>query len=384
MKKRLTSTLNNDIMIIPSKPVKAVIKLKINQPLTLINVHRNKDYIMCGKNMEDKLVLKNNLKEIRCEQELSQRQPADMTGVSRNTIGSIEVGEFRPTAKPTLVLSSALDKLNGKRGGLFAPFCLLVAVLVLVLASCEKTPQDTSDVTPPVIEGTHDIEILQGDGIAYREGVSAHDDCDGEVLFWIDASAVDPETAGIYTVTYHAKDSAGNEASVSVKVTVRERLVTYAELWAEIDPIIAAQGFRTQSVEQLCETLYWYLKANMKYNSTSDKSDWVAEAYRALTERLGDCFTYYAVARAFFERLGISVITVQRSAGVLETTHYWLLVNTGSEAEPTWYHWDVCPHPMEYPLTSILLTDDELLAYNEKVEHYYTFDRSLYPATPIE
>ena len=133
MKKRLTSTLNNDIMIIPSKPVKAVIKLEINQPLTLINVHRNKDYIMCGKNMEDKLVLKNHLKEIRGEQELSQRQPADMTGVSRNTIGSIEVGEFRPTAKPALVLSSAFDKLNGKRRGLFAPFCLLVAVLVLVL-----------------------------------------------------------------------------------------------------------------------------------------------------------------------------------------------------------------------------------------------------------
>ncbi len=60
--------------------------------------------------MEDKLILKNHLKEIRAEKKLSQSQLAEMVGVSRNTISSIETGQFNPTAKLALVLCIALDK----------------------------------------------------------------------------------------------------------------------------------------------------------------------------------------------------------------------------------------------------------------------------------
>jgi putative transcriptional regulator len=60
--------------------------------------------------MDDKLFLKNRLKEIRAEQKLSQAQLAAMVGVSRNTISSIETGQFNPTAKLALVLCIALDK----------------------------------------------------------------------------------------------------------------------------------------------------------------------------------------------------------------------------------------------------------------------------------
>ena len=60
--------------------------------------------------MDDKLILKNRLKEIRTELKLSQSQLADMVGVSRNTISSIETGQFNPTAKLALVLCIALDK----------------------------------------------------------------------------------------------------------------------------------------------------------------------------------------------------------------------------------------------------------------------------------
>ena len=60
--------------------------------------------------MDDKLILKNNLKESRCEKGLSQQQLADMVGVSRNTISSIETGQFNPTAKLALVICIALDK----------------------------------------------------------------------------------------------------------------------------------------------------------------------------------------------------------------------------------------------------------------------------------
>ena len=60
--------------------------------------------------MDDKMVLKNRLKEARAELKLSQKQLADMVGVSRNTISSIETGQFNPTAKLALILCIALDK----------------------------------------------------------------------------------------------------------------------------------------------------------------------------------------------------------------------------------------------------------------------------------
>lgn len=59
---------------------------------------------------ETDLVLKNHLKDTRRELEISQQQLADMIGVSRNTIGSIERCVFVPTAKLALILCIALDK----------------------------------------------------------------------------------------------------------------------------------------------------------------------------------------------------------------------------------------------------------------------------------
>lgn len=59
--------------------------------------------------MNDELKLKNNLKEARTEKKLSQTQLAEMIGVSRNTISSIETGQFNPTAKLALILCIALD-----------------------------------------------------------------------------------------------------------------------------------------------------------------------------------------------------------------------------------------------------------------------------------
>lgn len=60
--------------------------------------------------MDNKLILKNNLKEIRTQAGLSQQALASIVGVSRNTISSIETGQFNPTAKLALILCIALDK----------------------------------------------------------------------------------------------------------------------------------------------------------------------------------------------------------------------------------------------------------------------------------
>ena len=57
--------------------------------------------------MNEQLTLKNNLKQVRTEKKLSQSALAEMVGVSRNTISSIETGQFNPTAKLALILCTA-------------------------------------------------------------------------------------------------------------------------------------------------------------------------------------------------------------------------------------------------------------------------------------
>lgn len=60
--------------------------------------------------MENELVLRNKVKELRAEIGLSQEKLAEMVGVSRNTISSIETGQFTPTAKLALLICIVLEK----------------------------------------------------------------------------------------------------------------------------------------------------------------------------------------------------------------------------------------------------------------------------------
>lgn len=60
--------------------------------------------------MDNDLILHNNLKAARGEAGLSQGELASLVGVSRQTISSIETGQFSPTAKLALLLCIALDK----------------------------------------------------------------------------------------------------------------------------------------------------------------------------------------------------------------------------------------------------------------------------------
>jgi putative transcriptional regulator len=55
------------------------------------------------------LKLINRVQEIRIQKGLSQEKLASMIGVSRNTISSIETGQYEPTAKIALLLCIALD-----------------------------------------------------------------------------------------------------------------------------------------------------------------------------------------------------------------------------------------------------------------------------------
>ncbi|SNT27855.1 putative transcriptional regulator [Anaerovirgula multivorans] len=60
--------------------------------------------------MKDNLILKNRLKVARAEHELSQAELANLVGVTRQTISTIETGQYCPSAKLALLLAQKLDK----------------------------------------------------------------------------------------------------------------------------------------------------------------------------------------------------------------------------------------------------------------------------------
>ena len=60
--------------------------------------------------MNEEIQLKNRLKIARAEKNLSQEQLAVLAGVTRQTISSIETGQYCPTAKLALILSNKLNK----------------------------------------------------------------------------------------------------------------------------------------------------------------------------------------------------------------------------------------------------------------------------------
>lgn len=62
------------------------------------------------KDHSPKPVFKTRVKEARQAAGLSQAELANIVGVSRNTISSIETGQYNPTARLALVLCIALDK----------------------------------------------------------------------------------------------------------------------------------------------------------------------------------------------------------------------------------------------------------------------------------
>lgn len=64
--------------------------------------------------MNNKLSSKNNVEKFRVERELSQRELANLIGVSTETIVSIENGNLIPGIRLALTISTALNKKFGE------------------------------------------------------------------------------------------------------------------------------------------------------------------------------------------------------------------------------------------------------------------------------
>ncbi len=230
------------------------------------------------------------------------------------------------------------------------------------------------DTQPPKIMGTSDKTVYVGEGVAYKKGVFVTDNKDSELKFSVDSSKVNLKKPGVYPVVYTAKDSAGNKATLTINVTVVKQVVTQAMADEEADKVLAKIIKPNMTQLQKAEAIYRWIKKHVGYTGDSDKTDWLAEAYRAFTKKEGDCFTFFAVAQELLTRAGIENMRVTRLGG--KTQHFWNLVDCGDG----WYHFDSCPNRDH--VETFMLTDAELDAFADtRGSYYYNRDKTLYPET---
>ena len=245
------------------------------------------------------------------------------------------------------------------------------------------------DTTPPKILGIKDIGVHIGEGVSYKNGITVTDDCGGKLTLEVDSSGVDLTREGEYYVRYIATDASGNRATEKAKVYVSKVKVTEETLYAKLDPVIAQIITPDMSVEAKCRAVYQYVFDKIEYTSNSEKGDWMNAAYYSLDKGLGDCYNYFALSKAFFERLGIENMTIQRTPAASQAmgeTHYWNYVNIGSAENPQWYHFDTTHlRDEQYNGKIVLVTEAQLQYYNRQIRqdkgNFYTYDQAGYPAS---
>ncbi len=258
-------------------------------------------------------------------------------------------------------------------------------VSVIVDGKTKKYTVEVVDTTAPVIE-VGEIRINIGDGIAWKKQVAVTDNSDGKIDIKVDSTAVNTSVAGTYTVTYTATDESGNSSSATATVIVGTKEVTEDMLYSEIDKVIAQIIKPEMNTEAKVRAIYVYVQDSINYASTAKTDDFVYAAYMALfSSGTGDCYSYFAASKAFFERLGIENIDMKRAAGGASGDHYWNLVNIGTKEAPKWYHYDANPIGGQYSVSGCLLTDAQVAAYDTwRGEGYRKYDATGIPASAAE
>ncbi|MBQ9085755.1 MAG: hypothetical protein IJY47_01055 [Clostridia bacterium] len=242
-----------------------------------------------------------------------------------------------------------------------------VAVGVMLATGESFAEEETSaarDRKAPVIvgpEGDKAVAYL-GDTFAYKSFVTVTDNS-GNYTLSVDDSAVNKTAEGSYPVHYTASDAAGNKTEYKLTLIIKRSEYSEAQLMKLVEAKAATLGITKNMTKiQQVRAIYAYVNdptagkndANIYFSDESNtpsqqlsrenwEIDWVEEACRTLSmSRMeGDCYTYYAVSRAFFEYFGIESVGIQRAKDSTEAgTHFWCVVNVGTENAPSWYYYD--------------------------------------------
>lgn len=268
---------------------------------------------------------------------------------------------------------------------------------VLQYTTVQTTAQTTAaettvfvDVTPPVITGVADKQAVVGEAVSYRSGVTATDPEEGEVAVQVDTSAVDATKAGTYPVLYWAEDFAGNRTEVTAQVTfIEEESEKAEEKDTEKDTEKKDYQYYAKKVynsiikkgmskKEKIKAIWKWCRYKISYSGTGAKGNWKQAARTGFMKRKGDCYTYFATAKALLEQAEVPTKDVVKIKKEGRSDHYWLLVKLNGN----WYHFDSCPRRGANGKTFCLYTDQQMLEFSETHEDCFDFDLRLYPRTP--
>lgn len=259
------------------------------------------------------------------------------------------------------------------------------------------------DSKAPVIalaEGTDAIFVYVGENVSWKSAVTVTDNS-GTYYLSVDNSKVNLDAEGIYSVTYTATDGSGNATTLTVKVVVNKKMYSYDTLMGTISTLSANIGITSSmNKEQQVRKVYEYVNdaTNIEYLKTGSnipnidrdnwETDWVEEAVRTLAKHGGDCYSYYSVAKAFFEYLGIEHVGIQRdntNIPAKEGTHFWLMVNIGTASNAKWYYFDATRLAGTFSdgtSNGCLMTLKKIQSYSPSGSlgyDFYEFDPTKYP-----
>ena len=236
----------------------------------------------------------------------------------------------------------------------------------------EGTVTLVKDREKPTILGVVNRYAYIGEPVAYFASVSVTDNADEEedIVFTVDNSAVDIYTPGTYPVIYRATDRAGNTAEKLAYLYFIRAAVTDEQLEAASEAALARLVTDDMTMGQKAYAIYRDIYYGYVFRDVSNKRDWKYEAWRGLTTRKGDCFTYCAAAKVLLEKIGAKTMFVVRWG------HYWLLVDLGTG----WYHFDPVNHGPRSKHEIFMLTTEEI---QDMYPAFWKENPSWnYPATP--
>ena len=233
----------------------------------------------------------------------------------------------------------------------------------------------TADTTAPTLTVPECIYAFIGGNTAYLENVTVSDDYDPEPVVTVDLSQVDPETAGVYTITYTATDALGNSVSKTSDLILEqlpEVSLERSEVYARSADVLYNQVLGGQPIENFTQVeiafrIFDWAHRNIGYTGTSDKSDWTIAAIDGFDSHTGDCYTYYAVCRAMLDLAGIENVRVERYP-IVTSPHYWNLIKIDGQ----WYHCDAC----DFADTSGFV----FMQIDSELDHHHDFNPATLPA----
>lgn len=262
---------------------------------------------------------------------------------------------------------------------------ILVFVLIKVsLGETKKTPGNEEPVLPrqsaevtdtqaPAVSA-NDIEIETGSSISYRSAITYSDNVDSteDLTLAVDNTKVDTNQAGVYTAPFTVTDKAGNVASGSLTVTVKDPITPQEqEVYDLADEVLAEILTDDMDMEKKARVIYDWIRSNVHYINHSEKDSWVQGAKEGLVDGKGDCFVFASTAKVLLTRAGIPNMDVVKAT--TNPSHYWNIIDIGDG----WYHYDTTPRKDGSEF--FMWTDAELEAYSKEHDNCHNFDRSLYP-----